>query len=105
MGMRMSVNIAGVTWKNPVTVASGTFASGKEYADFMELSGLGAITTKGVSHRPWAGNAVPRVAETYGGMLNSIGLQNPGVDAFIKQDLPFLREQIAHLFNGHGGSP
>ncbi|MCL2397523.1 MAG: dihydroorotate dehydrogenase [Defluviitaleaceae bacterium] len=91
--MNLSVNIAGVTWKNPVTVASGTFASGMEYTFFVELSRLGAITTKGVSHQPWAGNAVPRVAETYGGMLNSIGLQNPGVEAFIQHDLPFLRQQ------------
>ena len=89
----LSVNIGGVVWKNPVTVASGTFASGKEYADFVDLPKLGAITTKGVSPQLWPGNPVPRVAETYGGMLNSIGLQNPGVHAFIRDDLPFLRAQ------------
>jgi len=91
--VKLSVRVGGITWKNPVTVASGTFGSGKEYADFVDLSHLGAITTKGVSPTPWAGNAVPRVAETYGGMLNSIGLQNPGVEAFIADDLPFLRQQ------------
>lgn len=90
--MQLSVNIAGIKWKNPVTVASGTFSSGKEYAEFMNPADLGAITTKGVSGVPWAGNPVPRAAETYGGMLNSIGLQNPGVEAFIKDDLPFLRK-------------
>ena len=89
--VKLEVNIGGVAWKNPITVASGTFASGKEYADFFDISRLGAITTKGVSHLPWAGNGVPRVAETYGGMLNSIGLQNPGVEGFIADDLPFLR--------------
>ena len=90
--MKLSVEIAGITWKNPVTVASGTFSSGKEYGEFMDLNELGAITTKGVSDVAWRGNAVPRVAETYGGMINSIGLQNPGVDVFIKTDLPFLRK-------------
>ena len=90
--LNLSVNIAGVQWKNPVTVASGTFASGKEYGEFVDISRLGAITTKGVSPKPWAGNAVPRVAETYGGMLNAIGLQNPGVEAFIENDLLFLRD-------------
>ena len=91
MKPNLSVNIASVQWKNPVTVASGTFASGKEYGDFVDISRLGAITTKGVSPKAWAGNAVPRVAETYGGMLNAIGLQNQGVEAFIENDLPFLR--------------
>jgi len=90
--VKLSVKVAGVTWKNPITVASGTFGSGKEYADFVDLNRLGAITTKGVSPTPWAGNPVPRVAETYGGMLNSIGLQNPGVEAFVADDLPFLRQ-------------
>lgn len=87
----LSVNIAGVTWKNPVTVASGTFGSGMEYADFVDLSALGAVTTKGVANIPWPGNNTPRVAETYGGMMNAIGLQNPGIDVFLKRDLPFLR--------------
>lgn len=93
MGINLSVNIAGVIWKNPVTVASGTFGSGKEYAEYFDVSKLGAITTKGVSPTPWPGNNVPRIAETYGGMLNSIGLQNPGVEAFVNDDMPFLREQ------------
>ena len=91
--VNLSVDIGGVIWKNPVTVASGTFGSGKEYGEYVDLSKLGAITTKGVSPTPWAGNVVPRVAETYGGMLNSIGLQNFGVDSFIETDMPFLREQ------------
>jgi len=93
VGINLSVNIAGVIWKNPVTVASGTFGSGKEYAEYFDVSKLGAITTKGVSPTPWPGNNVPRIAETYGGMLNSIGLQNPGVEAFVNDDMPFLREQ------------
>lgn len=90
--MDMRVNIAGVEWKNPVTVASGTFGSGAEFADFVDLNRLGAITTKGVANVPWAGNPTPRVAETYGGMMNAIGLQNPGVDLFCKRDLPFLQQ-------------
>ena len=84
------VYIAGVEFKNPVTVASGTFASGREYADFVDLSLLGAVTTKGVSNVAWEGNPTPRIAETYGGMLNAIGLQNPGVEVFIERDLSFL---------------
>jgi len=95
--MNIAVKIAGVEWKNPVTVASGTFASGKEYGNFMDISQLGAITTKGVSARPWAGNPAPRVAETYGGMLNAIGLQNPGVEAFINDDLPFLEKHNSRV--------
>ncbi|NLC20001.1 MAG: dihydroorotate dehydrogenase [Clostridiales bacterium] len=90
--MNTSVTIAGVRFKNPVTTASGTFGSGMEYADFVDLSRLGAVTTKGVASRPWEGNSTPRVAETYGGMLNAIGLQNPGVDVFIERDLPFLKK-------------
>jgi len=90
--MNTSVTIAGVKFKNPVTTASGTFGSGMEYADFVDLSRLGAVTTKGVASRPWEGNPTPRVAETYGGMLNAIGLQNPGVDVFIQRDLPFLKK-------------
>ncbi len=90
--MNMSVNIAGVEWKNPVTVASGTFGSGAEFADFVDLNKLGAVTTKGVANIPWAGNPTPRVAETYGGMMNAVGLQNPGIDVFCKRDIPFLRK-------------
>ncbi|GFI35917.1 dihydroorotate dehydrogenase B (NAD(+)), catalytic subunit [Lachnospiraceae bacterium] len=90
--MDMQVNIAGVMWKNPVTVASGTFGSGEEYSEFVELGGLGAVTTKGVANVPWPGNPTPRVAEVYGGMMNAIGLQNPGIDLFCKRDLPFLRK-------------
>ena len=90
--MNMKVNIAGVEWKNPVTVASGTFGSGEEFAEFVDLNKLGAVTTKGVANVPWEGNPTPRVAETYGGMMNSIGLQNPGIDLFCKRDIPFLRQ-------------
>lgn len=90
--MDMRVNIAGVEWQNPVTVASGTFGSGMEYSEFVDLNGLGAVTTKGVSAIPWEGNPTPRVAEVYVGMLNAIGLQNPGVEVFCKRDLPFLRQ-------------
>lgn len=86
-----AVEIAGVKFKNPVTTASGTFGSGKEFAEFFDLSRLGAVTVKGVSAVAWNGNPPPRIAETYGGMLNAIGLQNPGVDYFIKNDIPFLR--------------
>ncbi len=89
--MNMSVNIAGVEWKNPVTTASGTFGSGREFADFFDISELGAITTKGVSSKPWEGNPVPRIAETSSGVLNSIGLQNGGVDRFIEKDLAYLK--------------
>lgn len=89
--MKMNVNIAGVEFKNPVTTASGTFGSGMEYSDFVDLNRLGAVTTKGVATVPWEGNPTPRVAETYGGMLNAIGLQNPGLDVFIERDIPFLR--------------
>ena len=80
--MDMSVNIAGVEWKNPVTVASGTFGSGAEFADYVDINKLGAVTTKGVANVPWVGNPTPRVAEVYGGMMNAIGLQNPGIDLF-----------------------
>lgn len=90
--MNMTVNIAGVEWKNPVTVASGTFGSGAEYADFVDLNRLGAVTTKGVSNVPWEGNPTPRVAETWGGMMNAIGLQNPGIELFCERDIPFLRK-------------
>ena len=90
--MNMSVNIAGVEWKNPVTVASGTFGSGAEFDAFVDLNRLGAVTTKGVANIPWAGNPTPRVAETCGGMMNAVGLQNPGIDLFCKRDIPFLRQ-------------
>ena len=86
------VSIAGVTLKNPVTVASGTFGSGQEFSEFVDLNKLGAVTTKGVAVVPWAGNPTPRVAETPSGMLNAIGLQNPGIDTFLKRDVPFLRK-------------
>ncbi len=86
------VNIAGVELKNPVMTASGTFGSGAEYSEFVDLSKLGAVVTKGVANVPWPGNPTPRVAEVYGGMLNAIGLQNPGVDVFVERDIPFLRQ-------------
>jgi dihydroorotate dehydrogenase (NAD+) catalytic subunit len=88
----LTVQIGGITFKNPVMTASGTFGSGMEYADFVDLNGLGAVVTKGVASMPWAGNPTPRIAETYGGMLNAIGLQNPGIDVFIARDLPFLAQ-------------
>lgn len=90
--MNMSVNIAGVEWKNPVTVASGTFGSGAEFSEFVDLNRLGAVTTKGVANVPWPGNPTPRVAEVYGGMMNAIGLQNPGIDLFCERDIPFLKQ-------------
>ena len=86
------VTIAGVEWKNSVTVASGTFGSGEEFADFVDLNKLGAVTTKGVANVPWTGNPTPRVAEVYGGMLNAIGLQNPGIELFCKRDIPYLKQ-------------
>ena len=89
--MNTKVTIAGVEMKNPITVASGTFGSGMEYDEFVDLNRLGAVTTKGVANVPWPGNPTPRVAETYGGMMNAIGLQNPGIDTFVKRDIPFLR--------------
>lgn len=90
--MNMSVNIAGVEFKNPVMEASGTFGSGMEYSEFVDLNRLGAVVTKGVANVPWPGNPTPRIAETYGGMINAIGLQNPGIDVFAKRDIPFLRK-------------
>ncbi|MBR1691996.1 MAG: dihydroorotate dehydrogenase [Lachnospiraceae bacterium] len=86
------VTIAGVTFKNPVMTASGTFGSGMEYGEFVDLNRLGAVVTKGVASVPWTGNPTPRIAETYGGMLNAIGLQNPGVEVFIQRDLEFLKQ-------------
>ncbi len=89
--MNTKVSIAGVELKNPITVASGTFGSGMEYGEFIDLSKLGAVTTKGVANIPWPGNPTPRIAETYGGMMNAIGLQNPGIDTFCERDIPFLK--------------
>lgn len=89
--MNTKVNIAGVEFKNPVTTASGTFGSGTEYSEFVDLSLLGAVTTKGVANVPWPGNPTARIAETYGGMINAIGLQNPGIDVFVNRDIPFLK--------------
>ncbi len=85
------VTIAGVEFKNPVMTASGTFGSGMEYSDFVDLNRLGAVVTKGVANVPWPGNPTPRVAEVYGGMLNAIGLQNPGIEVFLERDIPFLK--------------
>lgn len=90
--MDMSVRIAGVEFKNPVMEASGTFGSGMEYSEFVDLNRLGAVVTKGVANIPWPGNPTPRIAEAWGGMLNAIGLQNPGIDVFAKRDIPFLKE-------------
>ena len=90
--MKTSVNLAGVSLKNPVMVASGTFGSGEEYSEFVDLNRLGAVVTKGVANVPWPGNATPRVTEVRSGMLNAIGLQNPGIDVFASRDLPFLEQ-------------
>lgn len=90
--MNTKVTIAGITLNNPVMTASGTFGSGMEYSDFVDLNRLGAVVTKGVANVPWPGNPTPRVAETYGGMLNAIGLQNPGIDVFVERDIPFLKQ-------------
>lgn len=90
--MNTKVNIAGVELKNPVMTASGTFGSGMEYSEFVDLNQLGAVVTKGVANVPWEGNPTPRIAETHGGMLNAIGLQNPGIDVFVNRDIPFLKQ-------------
>lgn len=90
--MNTKVNLAGVELKNPVMTASGTFGSGEEYSEFVDLSELGAVVTKGVANVPWPGNPTPRIAETYGGMINAIGLQNPGIDVFCERDIPFLKK-------------
>ena len=90
--MNTKVTIAGVEFKNPVMTASGTFGSGMEYSEFVDLNKLGAVVTKGVANVPWPGNPTPRVAEVYGGMLNAIGLQNPGIDVFMQRDIPFLKQ-------------
>lgn len=90
--MNLKVNIAGVEFKNPIMEASGTFGSGMEYGDFVDLNQLGAVVTKGVASVPWPGNGTPRIAETASGMLNAIGLQNPGIDVFLERDIPFLKQ-------------
>lgn len=90
--MNTSVSLCGVTLKNPVMTASGTFGSGAEYGEYVDLNKLGAVVTKGVASLPWEGNPTPRVAEVYGGMLNAVGLQNPGIDLFCERDIPFLRQ-------------
>lgn len=90
--MNMKVDLCGITLNNPVMTASGTFGSGEEYSEFVDLNKLGAVVTKGVANVPWEGNPTPRVAEVYGGMLNAIGLQNPGIDLFIERDIPFLKK-------------
>lgn len=90
--MNTKVNLAGVELKNPVMTASGTFGSGEEYSEFVDLSRLGAVVTKGVANVPWSGNPTPRIAEVHGGMLNAIGLQNPGMDVFCQRDIPFLKK-------------
>lgn len=90
--MNTKITIAGVEFKNPVMTASGTFGSGMEYSEFVDLNRLGAVVTKGVANVPWPGNPTPRVAEVYGGMLNAIGLQNPGIDVFMERDIPFLKQ-------------
>lgn len=95
--MNVSVDFAGIHMKNPVTTASGTFGSGAEYGDFVDLNCLGAVTTKGVASVPWPGNPTPRICETYGGMLNAIGLQNPGIDLFISRDIPFLKQYDTNI--------
>lgn len=95
--MNLEVKLAGVNFKNPVTTASGTFGSGAEYEEFVDLSALGAVTTKGVANVPWEGNPTPRIAETYGGMLNAVGLQNPGIKLFCERDIPHLKEKNASI--------
>ncbi|MCC8126456.1 MAG: dihydroorotate dehydrogenase [Clostridiales bacterium] len=104
--MNTRVTIAGVEWKNPVTTCSGTFGSGMEYGEFVDLNRLGAVTTKGVASVPWEGNPAPRVAEVTSGMLNAVGLQNPGVDVYIRREIPFLRQFDTNIIvNVCGHSP
>ena len=95
--MNLSVDFAGVKMKNTVTTASGTFGSGEEFSEYVDLNRLGAVTTKGVANVPWPGNDTPRVCETYGGMLNAIGLQNPGIDTFVSRDIPFLKKYDTNI--------
>ena len=97
MSKQLEVNFAGIAFPNPITTASGTFGSGLEYSEFVDLKKLGAVTTKGVANVPWPGNPTPRIVETHGGMLNAIGLQNPGIDTLIARDLPYLHEHGAHI--------
>lgn len=97
MSDKLAVNFAGIMFDNPVTTASGTFGSGLEYSEFVDLDKLGAVTTKGVANVPWPGNPTPRIAETHAGMLNAIGLQNPGIDMLIARDLPYLHERNARI--------
>ena len=97
MSELLKTTFAGVEFDNPVTTASGTFGSGMEYGEFVDLHKLGAVTTKGVANVPWPGNPTPRIVETHGGMLNAIGLQNPGIDTFISRDLAYLHEQKARI--------
>lgn len=97
MNINTKVNIAGVEFKNPVMVASGTFGSGAEYGEFVDLNRLGAVVTKGVANVPWEGNPTPRIAETYGGMLNAVGLQNPGCEVFAKRDIPYLQKYDTNI--------
>ncbi|MBO6108395.1 MAG: dihydroorotate dehydrogenase, partial [Eubacterium sp.] len=97
MSEKLEVEFAGIRFGNPITTASGTFGSGMEYSEFVDIDKLGAVTTKGVADHPWEGNPTPRIAETNFGMLNSIGLQNPGIDMFIERDLPFLKEHNARV--------
>ena len=101
--MNTKVTIAGVPFKNPVMTASGTFGSGMEYGEFVDLNRLGAVVTKGVANVPWPGNPTPRVAEVYGGMLNAIGLQNPGVDVLTERDIPFLKQYDTKIIVNIGG--
>lgn len=104
--MNTKVTLAGITLKNPVMTASGTFGSGQEYGEFVDLNRLGAVVTKGVANVPWEGNPTPRVAETYGGMLNAVGLQNPGIDVFVQRDIPFLSQYDTRIVvNVCGKSP
>jgi len=100
--LNLSVTIAGVEWKNPITTASGTF-SAKESSAFYDLGKLGAVTTKGVSDVPWDGNPTPRIAETYGGMLNAVGLQNPGVESFIAEEIPHIKQYKTNLIANIAG--
>lgn len=103
--MKTEVNLCGIKMKNPVTVASGTFGYGREFAEYIDLNKLGAIITKGTAIKPWTGNPAPRICEVPGGMLNSIGLQNPGIEYFAQNDLPFLRKfDTAVIVNAIGSS-
>lgn len=95
--MKTSISFAGIELKNPIMTASGTFGSGMEYSEFVDLNRLGAVVTKGVANVPWQGNDTPRIAEVYGGMLNAVGLQNPGIDVFMERDIPFLEEYDTNI--------